>query len=53
MRKVIQSPEWKQDLEDNFWVSAYAGATETRHRLDSEYVEIKQIMGELGMAKVK
>jgi putative tricarboxylic transport membrane protein len=53
LRKVIQSPEWKQDLEDNFWVSAYASAAATRRRLDGEYAEIKQAMGELGMAKVK
>lgn len=53
LRKVTQTPEWKQDLEDNFWVSAFSSAAATRRRLDSEYAEIKQAMGELGMAKVK
>jgi putative tricarboxylic transport membrane protein len=53
LRKVVQTPEWKKDLEDNFWVDAYSSAAETRRRLDREYAEIRQVMGDLGMAKVK
>ena len=53
LRKVVQMPEWNQDLEDNFWVNAYSSAAETRRRLDREYAEIKQAMSELGMAKIK
>ena len=53
LRKVMQTPEWKQDLEGNFWVNAYTSAAETRRRLDREYAEIKQVMSELGMAKMK
>lgn len=53
LRKVVQTPEWKQDLEENFWVDAYTSAAETRRRLDAEYAEIKQVMSELGMAKMK
>jgi putative tricarboxylic transport membrane protein len=53
LRKVVQTPEWKQDLESNFWVDAYTSAAETRRRLDREYAEIKQVMVELGMAKGK
>ena len=53
LRKVVQTSEWKQDLEDNFWVNGYTSAAEARRRLDREYAEIKQVMSELGMAKVK
>jgi putative tricarboxylic transport membrane protein len=53
LRKVTQTPEWKQDLENNFWVDGYTSAAETRRRLDLEYAEIKQAMNELGMAKGK
>src|SRR5262249_36931168 len=53
LRKVTRTPEWKQDLEDNFWVNAYGSAADTRRRLDQEYAEIKQVMTELGMAKAK
>ena len=53
LRQVVQTPEWKHDLEENFWVDAYTNAAETRRRLDAEYAEIKQVMSELGIAKVK
>ncbi len=53
LRKVTQTPEWKRDLEQNFWVDAYTSAADTRRRLDREYADIKQVMSELGMAKVK
>ena len=53
LRKVVQTPEWKQDLEDNFWVNAHTSAAETRRRLDREYAEIRQTMSELGMAKTR
>jgi putative tricarboxylic transport membrane protein len=53
LRRVVQTPEWKQDLESNFWVNAYTSAAETRRRLDREYAEIRQAMSELGMAKLK
>jgi putative tricarboxylic transport membrane protein len=52
-RRVAMSEEWKQDLKENYWVENYSGAAETRRRLDAEYLEIKQIMTDLGMAKVK
>ena len=52
-RKVIQSEEWKQELKENYWVSTYASADETRHRLDAEYAELKQIISDLGMIKPK
>jgi putative tricarboxylic transport membrane protein len=53
LSKVVQTPEWKQDLEENFWVNAYTSAAETRRRLDREYADIRQVMGELGMAKAR
>ena len=53
LRRIVQTPEWKKDLEDNFWVDAYTSAAETRRRLDREYAEIKQVMSDLGMAKIK
>jgi putative tricarboxylic transport membrane protein len=52
-RRVATSEEWKQDLRENYWVENYSGAAETRRRLDAEYLEIKQIMTDLGMAKIK
>jgi putative tricarboxylic transport membrane protein len=52
-QRIAASEEWKNELKENYWVSNYSGAAETRRRLDAEYLEIKQIMTDLGMAKVK
>jgi len=51
--RVVQTEEWKQELKENYWVNMYANAAATRRTLDSEYIEIKQILSDLGMAKVK
>ena len=52
-RRIATSEEWKQDLKENYWVENYSGAADTRRRLDAEYLEIKHIMADLGMVKVK
>ena len=52
-RKVVQTDEWKKDLEQNFWVSAYAPAAEAKRILDREFDEFKAILTELGMAKLQ
>lgn len=53
LRRVMQTPEWKQELHENYWVGVTLSAAETRRRLDAEYAEIRQIMSELGMVKGK
>jgi putative tricarboxylic transport membrane protein len=50
-RRVAQSEDWKADLERNFWVNIYADAASTKRQMDVEYVELKQILTQLGMAK--
>jgi putative tricarboxylic transport membrane protein len=50
-RKLTLSEDWKRDLQQNYWVDIYAGAAESRRRLDAEYAEIKPLLGELGMSK--
>ena len=52
-RRVLTSDEWTHELKENYLVARYSGAAETRRRLDAEYLEIKQIMAELGMTKGK
>lgn len=52
-QRITASEEWKQDLKENYGVAAYSGAAETKRSLEAEYLEIKQIMTDLGMAKVK
>jgi len=50
-RRLAQTEDWKDDLQKNYWENIYAGAAETRRRMDAEYVEMKQILTELGMAR--
>ena len=50
-QKLVQTEEWKKDLEANFWVDTYAPAAEARRAFDREFQEFKAILTELGMAK--
>lgn len=52
-RRLAQTEDWKSDLHNNYWVNIYAGAAETRRWLDAEQVETRQLLTELGMAKVQ
>jgi putative tricarboxylic transport membrane protein len=52
-RKLVRTEDWKKDLEDHFWVDAYAPASEAKRILDREFSEFKSILTELGMAKVQ
>ena len=51
LRKVVQTEDWKNDLEANFWVDAYSPASEAKRIFDREYEEFRTILTELGMAK--
>lgn len=52
-RRLAQTEDWKTDLHNNYWVNIYAGAAETRRWLDAEQLETRQLLTELGMAKVQ
>jgi tripartite-type tricarboxylate transporter receptor subunit TctC len=52
-RRLAQTEDWKQELQENYWENIYAGAADTRRWLDAEYAETKQLLGELGMAKTQ
>lgn len=51
-QKLVRTEDWKKDLEENFWVDAYAPAAEARKIFDREFLEFKAILTELGMAKL-
>lgn len=51
LRKLVQTEDWKKELEANFWVDAYAPASEAKRIYDREYEEFRTILTELGMAK--
>ena len=47
--KVVESDEWKQDLEKNAWREDFRGSAETRRHLDAEYKLLSAILVELGV----
>jgi putative tricarboxylic transport membrane protein len=50
-RRLTRTEDWKQELQQNYWIDIYASAAESRRWLDTEYAETRQLLTELGMAK--
>lgn len=50
-RRLIQTEDWKKEVEENHWENTYLPAAQALKRLDQEYAETKQVLTELGMAK--
>ena len=52
-RKIVQTEDWKADLQKNYWLDIYANAAGMRKWLDSENAEVRALLTDLGMAKVQ
>ena len=46
-----QSEEWKKELDANNWQSNYRNSRDTARYYESEYAEMKAVLGELGLAR--
>ena len=51
MRRMIDSDEWKKELESNFWLSDYMRSGDMRTYLDRENSELRAFLTELGLVK--
>jgi putative tricarboxylic transport membrane protein len=51
LRKSTQTPEWKSDMEQNFWSDEFIPGEEFRRSLEQEYATTKALFAELGLAK--
>jgi putative tricarboxylic transport membrane protein len=51
LRKATELPEWKEDLEKNFWTEHFVTGPALRKLLDQEYAETKAVLVDLGLAK--
>ena len=49
--RLSQSDEWKKELDANNWQSNYRNSRDTVRYYDSEYAEMKAVLGELGLAR--
>jgi tripartite-type tricarboxylate transporter receptor subunit TctC len=51
LRKVVETAEWKADLEKNFWAADFATGAQLRKDFDKDYADMRSIFVELGLAK--
>jgi putative tricarboxylic transport membrane protein len=50
LRKVVETPEWKQDLEANYWSNDFTVGEQFRKDLAADYAAMKLVLVELGLA---
>jgi putative tricarboxylic transport membrane protein len=51
LRKATQVPEWKGDLEKNYWSDDFVTSAQFAKELAKDYSDIKTVLTELGLAK--
>ena len=49
--RLSQSDEWKKELESSNWQSNYRNSQDTARYYESEYAEMKAVLGELGLVR--
>ena len=47
--RMVQLPEWKQDLDAKVIDNTYLNARDTRKLMETEYAELAAILGDLGL----
>lgn len=51
LRKVVESADWKAELERNYWGDFFNTGAEFKTTIDREYREMRAVLVELGLAK--
>jgi putative tricarboxylic transport membrane protein len=51
LRKASEAPEWKADLQTNFWADDFVGSEQFRKELEQDYAAMKAVLIEIGFAK--
>lgn len=51
LRKATEAPEWKTDLERNYWSDDFVPSAQFARDLDKDYAAMKAVLTELGLAK--
>ena len=51
LRKATESPEWKADIEKNFWSNDFVTGEAFRKDLDKDYADLKAVLVDIGLAK--
>lgn len=51
LRKASEAPEWKADLQANFWADDFVGGDAFKKELDQDYAAMRAVLVEIGFAK--
>jgi len=51
LRKATEYPEWKADLETNFWSDDFVTGAQLKKDLEKDYADMKAVLVDLGLAK--
>lgn len=51
LKRVTETPEWKAELERNFWTDDFQTGAALRREIDKEYADSKAVLIELGLAR--
>jgi putative tricarboxylic transport membrane protein len=51
LRKATEAPEWKQDLERNYWVNVFTAGDAFAKELERDYASMKAVLADIGLAK--
>jgi putative tricarboxylic transport membrane protein len=51
LRKATQAPEWKADIERNFWSDDFVTGEQFRKDLEKDYAAMRAVLVDLGLAK--
>jgi putative tricarboxylic transport membrane protein len=47
LQKLVQTPEWNEDIQKNYWVNNYLGSTESRKFFAAQYEELRGVLNDL------
>ena len=50
-RKIVDSPDWKTDLERNYWTSDFKPAAAFAKELEKDYAEMRTVLTDAGLVK--
>jgi putative tricarboxylic transport membrane protein len=51
LRKATEAPEWKEDLERNYWVNVFVAGDDFAKELERDYTSMKAVLSDIGLAK--
>ena len=51
LKRATETPEWKTDLERNYWADDFVAGQQFRKDLDKDYADMKAVLVDLALAK--